>query len=442
MFQSQPQPFDIGEFNKKFSQEQERQQKNQLSQAEAAQQTRVQAQSSTGPTDASFNTGNIQNLEGVYHPIGKSVSYLNSKLMSYIFKANESIAFSPYSIHYVMYMVYQGMDGKTKAEFEKAHGLKQLGFEDDKILKELLLFDSYIQSTELKSANAQFVDSTYTKYIKPEFKEKIRHGGFRFKPANFRGNADGERFNINQWVSSNTNGLINEMIPQDALSEDTRMVLVNTIYLKMKWIHPFDRAYSTDFTRMSGQVRKADLMSVKDDNVYYPYYKDANVQVISLPYIANSADTYSFRMILPVNKTQFVLRNITDYSNKLNKTEVKVTIPKFTTEFETSLTKVYNKMGLVEAFDKENADFSRLTSMNNKESDHNLYISDILHKCKVIVDEDGTEAAAATAVIFNDYLCAGPSRQVERFVADHVFQYFIVHDKSDTILFSGIYNGD
>lgn len=440
MFQSTPQPitnFDVRDFNKKFVEEQNRQQRIQLMQQEAAQS---QAQSSIGSNEISFNAGEVQTVNTVNHPVGKSVSYLNSKLMSYIFKPNMSIAFSPYSINYVMYMVYQGMDGNTKAEFEKAHGLKQLGFENDKILSELMLFDTYIQSNELKSANAQFVESSYTEYIKPEFKEKIRHGRFRFKPANFKGNAEGERFNINQWVSSNTNGLINEIIPQDALSEDTRIVLVNTVYLKMKWIHPFDRSYTSDFTRMSGQKMKAKLMGVKDDNVYYPYYKDANVQVISLPYIANTSDTYSFRIILPVNKTKFVLRNITDYSNMLNRTEVKVTIPKFTTEFETSLTKVYNKMGLVEAFDKENADFSRMTMLNKNESvGHNLYISDILHKCKIIVAEEGTEVVAATAVIMNDYLSCS-ARQVEIFYADHAFQYFIVHDKSDTILFSGVYN--
>lgn len=436
MFQSVPQPisdFNINDFNRRFIEEQDRQRRIQLAQEEA-QQTRTVARF------VPFDSGVANSTSTISHSVGNSVSYLNSKLMSHIFKPNMSIAFSPYSIHYIMNMVYHGMDGNTKAEFERAHGIKS-ETDCDKLLNEIVSFDKLIQSNELKSANAQFVDTSYTQYIKPEFKEKVRQSGFRFKPSNFKSNAEGERFNINQWVSSNTNGLIDEIIPEGALSEDTRMVLVNTIYLKMKWIHVFKRSYPCDFTRMSGQVRKAELMSVKDDNVYYPYYKDANVQVIALPYIANTNERYSFRMILPVDKNNFTLRNITDYADKLTNTEVKVKIPKFTTEFNTSLTEVYKKMGLVEAFDGTKADFSRLTMLNKNESSHNLYISDILHKCKVIVDEDGTEAAAATAIVFNDF-CAAPSRQIERFVADHTFQYFIVHDKSNTILFSGIYNGD
>ena len=374
--------------------------------------------------------------------VAKVNNKVGHKLFENIFNNNteSSFAFSPYSINYVMYMAYQGFDGITKKEFEGVYGLDES--ENNKLFTDFVEFDKSIQHEELKSANAQFLEKTYRSSIIPSFIEKLKKSKFTFVISNFKENYDNERQIINTWVKNNTNGLIKDLLQEGTINPQTRVVLVNTLYLKMKWYIPFDFYGGDIFTRANNAVEKMvqrEYMYL--DNTSVRYFENEQFQTISIPYKSHldafKKNGYSFVIILPKNDDEFnKLYKYEDVANKFAIYTAYVKLPKFTTEFDLDLTSTYEELGLLTAFNEGECDFGNLTSKND------LFISAIIHKAKIIVDEEGTEAAATTAILCDEEFCMEFSEPDKKFIANHTFQYHIVHDDSNTVLFSGIYNGD
>jgi len=183
------------------------------------------------------------------------------------------------------------------------------------------------------------------------------------------------------------------------------------------------------------------------------YFEDNDVQVVSLPYCKfnpnldhNNYETsvpsdyesngYSMYIVLPKIKGNDTLYNVDSYLGRMEIEETIVTIPEFETEFSVVLNDTFKNMGLESLFRPDTCDLGNMIQ-NPKD----LFVSQIIHKAKIVCDTKGTEAAAVTVMVMENCCASIETKKTKEFIADHAFQYFIVHDKSDTILFSGVYNG-
>ena len=249
--------------------------------------------------------------------------------------------------------------------------------------------------------------------------------------SDFVNSASKEKQIINTWVDGKTNHLIPELLSDDILNEDTKMVIVNTLYLKMKWQYPFEKYSSRPFKMIDGVTVLLPTMK-HEKAINLKYFSNNNIEMVSLPYRQKSNDHYSMT-ILCCNKQFKPVANITNLFGRMTTQSVIVTMPKFTTDFSVELSDAYKKLGLTSIFN-DTCDLSKMTTANN------LKVNKIIHKAKIIVDEDGTEAAAATAVAMMNQAMVQPKAFIN-FVVDRAFQYSISHDESKTILFSGVYNG-
>jgi len=248
--------------------------------------------------------------------------------------------------------------------------------------------------------------------------------------VDFVGATEKSRQAINLWVEDQTNKKIKDLIPQGVLTALTRLVLTNAIYFKGDWASQFKESATKDasFKLGGGKTVQAPLMYQKGK---FGYKEDRDVQVLSMPY---KGDDLSMVVVLPkkVDGLADVTANLTAakidaWTTRLYKRDVYVHLPKFKVESQFGLNDVLAKMGMPDAFDSSKANLSGMNGARN------LYISAVIHKAYVDVNEEGTEAAAATAVVVA--LRSAPRRTTFR--ADHPFLFLIRHNKTGAILFMG-----
>jgi hypothetical protein len=240
------------------------------------------------------------------------------------------------------------------------------------------------------------------------------------------------RKTINSWVEKETKEKIKDLIPQGVLDALTRLVLTNAIYFKGDWALEFDKKQTTDapFKISADKEVTVPLMYQKGD---FKYAQEDGLQIIELPY---KGDELSMVVLLPAEvdglaelEKSLTPKDLNRWSTLLRKREVYVYLPKFKmTTGPLELGGVLKAMGMKDAFSLPPADFSGMTGSRD------LFISNVLHKAFVAVDEKGTEAAAATAVVvtLTAELAASPV-----FRADHPFVFVIKDNRSGSILFMG-----
>ena len=237
------------------------------------------------------------------------------------------------------------------------------------------------------------------------------------------------RLTINDWVSDQTEGRIEDLIPQGAIDALTRLVLTNAIYFNAAWENPFDKKMTADgpfYLLDGGQV----IVPLMKQTESFSYTEGEGYQAVELLY---DGGELSMVILLPEAgnfepfEEGFQSQQISDIISGLQPTEVALTMPKFEFDSEFSLKDTFTEMGMPIAF-SSSADFSGMTG--NRE----LFISDVVHKAFVAVDEAGTEAAAATAVIMK--LTAVPEPPVE-VTLDRPFIFLIRDIETGTILFIG-----
>lgn len=238
---------------------------------------------------------------------------------------------------------------------------------------------------------------------------------------------------INTWASDQTQGRIKDILDPQTLSEAVRMVLTNAIYFKGSWTVPFDKTLTKPqpFTVRGGRKVETPFMNRQTK---FLYGETDTFQLLELPYKGNEL---SMIVLLPrTNEGLFALETklrweaLSGRLEQLTYREVNVSLPRFTTEARFSLTETLRTLGMHDAFSPGSADFS---GMNGK---HDLFISDVLHKTFVEVNEEGTEAAAVTAVVVGVTALAEPEPVVQ-FCADHPFLFLIRHRPSGCVLFLG-----
>lgn len=254
-----------------------------------------------------------------------------------------------------------------------------------------------------------------------------------FEQLDFIVQTEAARAEINGWVDRKTQGKIKNLIAKGALDSSTRLVLANAIYFKGHWARPFDKSATTQqpFHRPGKPDVKVPLMH-KDSR--FRYLETASYQAIELSY--GEADMAMIVWLprkaeaLAEVEREIVAGSIATSLAKLSTMSVDLFLPKFKVDANLSLGDTLVAMGMKDAFSRAAADFSHI-------SDEKLWISAVVHQALVEVDEQGTEAAAATGAI----AVAAAARPVEEvkkvFRADHPFVFAIRNRKTDDVLFVG-----
>ena len=368
----------------------------------------------------------------------------NDKLTDFAFKSfsemtsekpEKNTAYSPVSLNIAMGMVYSGARNATASEISNVMGFNK---HDENFFGEFSDYLNYLNSLAIDTAldfnlaNRVFLENTYE--ILPEYRAVIsKYFDGAFQNCDFRNNYRIEEKNINTWVSKMTKDRINNLLPDGILDETTRMVLVNAIYIKSKWKYPFDKARTRerDFFVNQGRTVKVDFMIQKQE--WIKYCDMDGYQVIELPYTSKDL---SLLIILPKNSNSENLHDLIpsgdlymSFCRNMKYEEVYMEIPKFKTQSSFMLAKDLNKMGIKSAFGA--ADFSGITA------DNDLAISEVIQKVFFEMDEKGSEAAAATAVVM--YYTSSVSdynpKITYNFIANRPFIYVLKENRYNTPLF-------
>ena len=254
-----------------------------------------------------------------------------------------------------------------------------------------------------------------------------------FHEVNFHAQPDEAVTTINAWVSDKTREKIRELVKRDFISDDTRLVLTNAIYFKGQWVELFDKGSTTD-EDWHGPNGISKVPMMHRTGGYYHYYQGDGFQALDMPY---EGFELSMLIVLPTNKdgltaleTRFTSEGLYPQvaAGLCQEEGIIVSLPRFTVEAEFSLKPVLCALGAELAFSDE-ADFSGI-------GQEPLQISEVVHKAFVEVNEEGTEAAAATGVSMG--LCAvRPATEPVVFKADHPFLFFIKDRDTNAVLFAG-----
>ena len=350
--------------------------------------------------------------------------------------SSENTVISPASISFALSMAQAGAAGETRVEMARALQFGNLSQgEIDNGSRYLIYSLGSREGVELSVANSIWLDNSIA--LKSGYQQSMEtYYGARASTLDF--NSPGAAGAINGWVSDNTKGKIPSIVSPSQLS-GMSAVLVNAVYFKGKWTTPFKKEETQDrnFTAADGSESAVPMMQRSGE---FDYLETADFQAVRLPYGNDSASMYVF---LP--KTQLLPQKIEDFAGSIDSAkwsgwmssfssqEGTVLLPRFKTEFSTSLKEPLIASGMGVAF-SDSANFSGM-------SETPLKISDVLHKTYVETDEEGTEAAAATAVIMKTSAMApGPGPQPFYMEVNHPFFFAITDDQTGEILFMGTMN--
>lgn len=336
---------------------------------------------------------------------------------------------SPFSLKMAMSLAANGADGTTKDEILTAFGIDNLDSYNT-AAKELIERYEGTSSVKLNVANSIWLNKDVSgKDIKftDEYKKLVSE---YYKGTASEEDAKNIAMKINSWVEKKTNNKIKNLLPEG----DAKFlsVLVNTIYFKGEWAEQFEE-YATkeeDFTDRNGKVEKTDFMHKTER---YRFYEDENMKMVKVPYKGGKTAMY---LVLPTNEDKMDIATALD---NMNSYKVRLSFPKFKTEYSLSFKEILKHIGIEKAFEKWEAEFDEVMFKGVKEGE-NVYVDDVLQKTFIEVDENGTEAAAATAVIMNKATSIGPGmEEIKEFKADRPFIYFIRDDVTHEVLFIGEY---
>ncbi len=346
-----------------------------------------------------------------------------------------NLFFSPHSLSSALAMTYAGARGNTAAEMEKAlrfSGGQEGTYAAFEALQKRLDAAQARGEVQLAVANSLWPQQGYP--FLPEFLAlaKERHDA-GITPLDYAGDTEGARRTINGWVEGKTRGKIRDLIAPGNLDSLTRMVLVNAIYFKGSWASRFDAARTAegDFHMAADSTAKVPMM---EQTRKFPLAETDDGQVLKLPYAGGDL---SMLVALPREKeglaaleARLTPEVLAAWRADLREREVRVILPKFKMTWgAATLNGVLKALGMADAFDEGRADFSGMDGRMGW-----LYIGLVLHKAFVEVNEEGTEATAATAVAMK---AKGMPRPPVEFRADHPFLFLIQEEETGAILFMG-----
>jgi serpin B len=345
-----------------------------------------------------------------------------------------NVVLSPYSVAVALAMTRAGAAGETARQMDAVLRSSLAGdldaahnALDQAIAKRPGKYKVGDETRELEVATANRLWGQKGTRFEQAFLDRLAASyGAGMQIVDYKTAADASRKTINDWVAARTKDRIKDLIPQGVLDASTRLVLTNAIYLKASWMVRFDDAVAAPFSRLNGSLISAQLMHQSET---MRYGEGIGYQIVAIPY----AGGLSMLVIVP-NSGRFAsveaaldgatLRAAID---GMRPRHVNLSFPKFTFRTEASLKDALAAMGMPIAF-TDTADFSGMTKQEP------LAIAEVLHQAFIAVDEKGTEAAAATAVVMRT--TSAPLSPVELRV-DRPFMFAIQDDETGALLFMG-----
>jgi serpin B len=351
--------------------------------------------------------------------------------------AGKNIFFSPFSISTALALVYEGARGSTADQIQAV-----FHFPTDNTTRRSE-YSAVIDGLNggnsgytLSTANALWAEKTYS--FLPEYTRVAQvYYGASTKNLDFINQPEQSRSTINKWVADQTNDKIKDLLPPGTIDPATRLVITNAIYFKGTWVKQFEKDQTKDarFTVAPGQSVTVSMMQRTDEDAVYNYTETTGAQVLEMPYTTKGGKSLSMLVILPKGESlgsaeaSLAGSGLSDLKSKLTSQRVMVDFPKFRLETQYGLSENLQAMGMPVAF-SGGADFSGMDGTRD------LAISDVVHKAYIDVNEEGTEAAAATGAVMT--LSMGlDSNPVPVFNADHPFIFFIMDNDTGNILFMG-----
>ena len=351
-----------------------------------------------------------------------------------------NLVYSPYSISQALALTYAGARGNTELEIRNALQflLPQNQLHNTFGMLQKQLGDRMKAPATaggdpdfiLKSANVLWTASDFK--LKKEFVDLVTSNyGAGIKTENFAQDAEGARERINKWVSDQTQQKIPGLFGQGQITADSRMVLANAVYFKGTWAHKFSQGFTgdADFTLNNGNIVQAKTMRLALPT-RLPYLQGENFSAVSLPY---KAPGFSMIVVMPNAKSFASFENtlnlelLQTITTGLAPQMVNLSLPKFKFETSKGLVTPLTNLGMTDAF-SDRADFSGIAE------DESVRVSAVVHKALIAVDENGTEAAAATGVKFSPTSIITPYVEMK---VDKPFFFVIRDENSGALLFAG-----
>ncbi|UCC65846.1 MAG: serpin family protein [Anaerolineae bacterium] len=375
--------------------------------------------------------------EGDLAELVKGNSALAFDLYQVLREGNGNLFYSPYSISLALAMTYAGARGETQGQMAEAlHFL----LSQERLHPAFNGLDLELASRgegaagkdeegfRLNIVNAIWGQKGYA-FLSGFLDVLAENYGAGLRPLDFVNAPEESRVTINDWVSEQTEGRIEDLIPPGVIDALTRLVLTNAIYFNAAWSQPFEPRLTEEstFHLLDGGEVTVPMMVQTES---FPYAEGQGYQAVELPYdgweismvilLPEAGGFEAFEDSLDAERVDAVLK-------ELARRQVALTMPKFEFESDFSLNEALSAMGMPVAFSNE-ADFSGMTG------NRDLFISEVIHKAFVSVDEAGTEAAAATAVVIAEL--AMPEEPVA-FTVDRPFLFLIRDMETGTVLFVG-----
>ncbi|XP_053914521.1 serpin B10 [Cuculus canorus] len=383
---------------------------------------------------------------------------------------DKNILFSPLSISSALATVYLGAKGNTADQmakvlhFNKAEGARNItttirmqvySRTEERLSNQLACF----QKTEIGKSNnihsgfkelhfeinqptknhlLKSVNQLYGEKALPFSKEYLqlakKYYNTEPQSVDFVGAADEIRREINSRVEHQTEGKIQNLLPPGSVDSLTRLVLVNALYFKGNWATKFKAEATRQRPfRINKHTTKPVPMMYLSDKFNWTYVESVQIDVLELPYVNNDLSMF---ILLPSDniglqklERELTFENLSAWTSPelMEKMKMEVYMPRFTLEEKYNLKSTLSRMGIQDAFNEGQADFTGMSENGD------LVLSQVFHKCYLEVNEEGTEAAAASAAA----LASRSLGATIIFVADHPFIFFIRHNKTKSILFLG-----
>lgn len=348
-------------------------------------------------------------------------------------KSNQNIVVSPFAIHLALSLVLVGATGQTAKEICKALSL---------VNAESLATVNEYEKLLTTFANVLYIANKL--YVKESFRVKPAFDTIATKQlcsqtqaVNFANAAETAKL-INDWVRTQTNERIHQVVAPNDLDPSSTAVLVNAIYFKSGWRYPFDtntrkkpfynsnkESVAIDMMHLEECIAMADLKDLDASAISLEYKKGGMSMVILLPKKLKGLDALNAKL-KKANLPQLL-------GQIVNKQTVDISLPKFKVEFEINLKDVLNQMGMRSMFNRKTADLSGVLVETDR-----LFVDKIVHKAYIEVNQTGTEGGAANAVQVVFYSSARVSKDPCVFIADHPFRFF-VRNTANVVLFDGCF---
>lgn len=344
-----------------------------------------------------------------------------------------NVFLSPYSVSSGLAVLAAGARGETARQMAATLGgtPEDLARGSAELSRRLGARD---KPYELSVANALWVERSFE--IRPAFSDAaIRGWGARVFEIDFRGGAEPSRVRINEWVAEQTRQRIRDLLTPGAVNAATRLVLTNAVHFKAKWLTPFPRARTSPgpFTRADGTRVQSPMM--RNPELSARYGAIDGVTLLEMSYVGGDL---TFVAILPdppgslaATERGLDATRLARWDGALREQVVDVVLPRFRIETLRVLGAALSALGMPDAFDQARADFGGIAAPSQG---GRLFVSAAVQKAFVEVDEEGTEAAAATGIVAS---VVWVPRVKAQFHADRPFLFLIRDRATRTILFAG-----